>query len=80
MDKDLTARQIYEQAVYEAEKAVEPKKESKLSDFEEFDIEYDVTSPRQSRHVVETKQPRETAADRRNFYRKQAGWPLLKEK
>ena len=27
----------------------------------------------------ETK-PRETAADRRNFYRKQAGWPQLREK
>ena len=31
---------------------------------------------------VESKKeakPRETAADRRNFYRKQAGWPPLKE-
>lgn len=28
---------------------------------------------------VEAK-PRETAADRRNFYRKQAGWPPLRTK
>ena len=24
--------------------------------------------------------PKQTAADRRNFYRKQAGWPLLRER
>ena len=48
---ELTPRQIREQAVYEAEKA-----------------------------VVKEAKPRETAADRRNFYRKQAGWPPLRTK
>lgn len=50
-EKELTPRQIREQAEYEAEK----------------------TKKAASR-------PRETAFDRRNFYRKQAGWPLLKVK
>ena len=62
MDEGLIARQIYEQAVQDAEKAV-------LEEVEPQHIE-----PKK-----EVK-PRETAADRRNFYRKQAGWPLLKEK
>ena len=61
---ELTPRQIREQAAYEARKA-----EKAIAD-------------RHNALMDDTKtvKLRETAADRRNFYRRQAGWPLLKEK
>ena len=39
-------------------------------------VSYDPDDQEKSSEV----KPRETAADRRNYYRKQAGWPLLKVK
>ena len=65
-NKDLAIR-IYEQAVHDAEKTLMIGLETEPEDVEP------ATEP-------EKVKPRETAADRRNFYRKQAGWPLLKEK
>jgi len=64
-----TARQIYEQAVYEAQKGM---KDMLLEVLKPQGIEPEEVEPKKVK-------PRETAADRRNFYRKQAGWPLLKE-
>ena len=62
---ELTPRQIREQAAYEARKAAERLEKRPISVRDGL--------RQQTRCMV-------TAADRRNFYRKQAGWPLLKEK
>ncbi len=38
------------------------------------------TEPKTEPETESKVKPRETAADRRNFYRKQAGWPPLRTK
>ena len=64
--KELTPRQICERAIYESEKAAQRLAKRPMSVRDSL--------------REQAKRPRETAADRRNFYRNQAGWPLLKEK
>ena len=64
----MTPRQMREQSVYEARKGF---------------VSYDPDDQEKEggwHHVFPEVKPRETAADRRNYYRKQAGWPLLKVK
>lgn len=60
--KELTPRQIREREAYEAERITEEQVRDQGTTI-----------------VKEIKlKPRMTAADRRDFYRKQAGWPPLR--
>lgn len=43
-------------------------------------LERRVQDGEKSAEAEKDSKPKETAADRRNFFRKQAGWPLLRVK